>query len=133
MRSRFLLAVIIFTAIFLFCSHNSDILNLSHLNHLYDEVKLQDKFYGLIYIYSEYPDYKPVEAKGEGITCLDDIARGAIVFLKHFEQTGDKTSLEKGEKLLNTILYLQSRMDCFIISFIEIWKLIKLTKTVFPD
>lgn len=107
------LAVIIFSAKFLLCSHNPDILNLSHLNHLYSEINFQGKTLGLIYIYSGYPDYKPIEAKGEGITCLDDISRAAIVFLEHFKQTGDKESLIKGQNLLNTILYLQSDNGLF--------------------
>lgn len=84
------------------------LVNTAHLDHLYDEVEIMGKKVGIIHIYSEYPDYKVVEAPGEGIACVDDVARAAVFYLRHYQYTGTKTSLAKAEKLLDFILLTQA-------------------------
>jgi hypothetical protein len=42
-----------------------------------------------------------------GIGSLEDLARAALVYLRHAEITSDTTSLVKAEKLLATVLHLQ--------------------------
>ncbi|MDZ7362449.1 MAG: hypothetical protein ONB46_17255 [candidate division KSB1 bacterium] len=42
-----------------------------------------------------------------GIGSLEDLARAALVYLRHAEISGDTTSLVKAEKLLTTVLHLQ--------------------------
>ena len=42
-------------------------INLAHLNGLSQEVTIDGKQMLIIHIYSEYPDYKWVDAPGEGI------------------------------------------------------------------
>jgi hypothetical protein len=87
--------------------------NLSHLNSLYQEIKIDDQPMAIIHIYSEYPDYKWVDASNEGIACVDDAARAAVVYLRHFEITGDTTSLRRGQKLIDFCRHLQAEDGLF--------------------
>lgn len=87
--------------------------NLSHLNSLYEEIKIDDQPMGIIHIYSEYPDYKWVDASDEGVACVDDAARAAVVYLRHFEITGDTTSLRRGKKLIDFCRHLQAEDGLF--------------------
>ncbi len=82
--------------------------NLAHLNHLYEEVVIDGKPMAIIHIYSEYPDYEWVDASDEGIACVDDVARAAVVYLRHFEITEDSASLERARKLLEFCRYMQA-------------------------
>ncbi|GGE24400.1 hypothetical protein GCM10011571_28170 [Marinithermofilum abyssi] len=82
--------------------------NLGHLNHLQDEVNVNGVKMAVTRIYSEYPDYGWVGDADEGIACVDDTARATVVYLQHFEETGDRSSLERAQKALNFILYMQA-------------------------
>ena len=84
------------------------LVNLSHLNHLYEEVVIDGQEMAIIHIYSEYPDYSWVQAKDEGIACVDDAARASVVYLRHFEIAGDTTSLKRARKLLEFCRYMQA-------------------------
>jgi len=82
--------------------------NLAHLNSLYEEIKIDDQPVAIIHIYSEYPDYKWVDANNEGIACVDDAARAAVVYLRHFEVAGDTSSLRRARRLIDFCRYLQA-------------------------
>ncbi len=82
--------------------------NLAHLNYLYEEVRISGQPMAIIHIYSEYPDYKWVDAGNEGIACVDDAARAAVVYLRHFEVTGDTSSLRRARRLIDFCCYLQA-------------------------
>ncbi len=82
--------------------------NLSHLNYLYEEVTVSGQPMAIVHIYSEYPDYQWVDASNEGVACVDDAARAAVVYLRHFEITGDTTSLKRGRKLIDFCRYMQA-------------------------
>ena len=84
------------------------LVNLAHLNHLYEDVVIGGKEMGIIHIYAEYPDYAWVDAHNEGIACVDDVGRATVVYLRHFEITGDTTSLKRARKLLDFCLYMQA-------------------------
>jgi len=119
MKKPILLILVFFALITIHnCGHNhgekdKSLINLSHLNHLYKEVILDSLPAAFIYIYADFPDYKPVEAAGEGIACVDDVARAAIVYLRHFEISGDSSSLERGRKLLQFLLDMQAENGMF--------------------
>lgn len=49
--------------------------NLSHALSLVDSMVVGDKMIAYIWIYSDAPDYIPIEASQEGITCVDDVGR----------------------------------------------------------
>lgn len=89
------------------------LVNTAHLDHLYEEVVMNTLPAAFIYIYADYPDYQPVEAEGEGIACVDDVARAAIFYLRHYEYAHQKTSLEKARKLLQFLLDMQAENGLF--------------------
>jgi hypothetical protein len=91
----------------------STFVNTAHLDHLYQEVTMDSLPAAFIYIYAEYPDYQPVEAAGEGIACVDDVARAAIFYLRHYEYEHQKVSLEKARKLLQFLLDMQAENGLF--------------------
>jgi hypothetical protein len=88
-------------------------LNLTHLNHLYDDHKLKDDIeIGSIAIYADYPDYNKVSAAGEGFSCIDDVAR-AIVVLADVDLLKEEEAMRKFEALIRFILHLQSANGYF--------------------
>jgi len=89
------------------------LINLSHLEHLSEEVVLNNRAMEIVHIYSEYPDYDWVEAEDEGIACVDDVARAAVFYLRHFQYTNQKSSLEKAQKLLEFLFYMQAPNGLF--------------------
>jgi hypothetical protein len=67
----------------------------------------------IIHIYADYPDYKWVEATGEGIACVDDVARAAVFYLRHYQYVKEEASLSKARKLLQFILDMQAANGLF--------------------
>lgn len=82
--------------------------NLDHLDFLNEEVTIDGKEMLITHIYSEYPDYEWVDDADEGIACVDDVARAAVVYLNHYEKTKNKDSLDKAKKALNFVMYMQA-------------------------
>ncbi len=80
--------------------------NLEHLDRLSEVIHIDGIPMRITHIYSEYPDYDWVEARGEGITCVDDVSRATIVYLRHYELYGDSLSLGKARMALNFVLYM---------------------------
>ncbi len=87
---------------------NQGDVNLTHLNFLVEDIEIAGQPMAIIHIYSEYPRYEWVDASGEGIAAIDDAARAALVYLTDYESTGDTTSLDKAQRLLNFVLYMQA-------------------------
>ena len=89
-------------------------LNTSHLDHLYQKIEVpQQGTMGIIHIYSEYPDYTWVGDTDEGISCVDDVARAAIFYLRNYRSTAQPSQLKKGIELLNFILHMQAANGYF--------------------
>ena len=84
------------------------LINLAHLQRLTEVVKWDGKPIALVHIYSEDPDYGWVDASGEGISAVDDVARAVIVYLMYYKRTGDIAALELARAGLNFILHLQA-------------------------
>jgi hypothetical protein len=82
--------------------------NLAQLNFLVEDVDIAGQPMAITHIYSEYPRYEWVDASGEGIACVDDAARAALVYLTDYESTRDSASLDKARRLLNFVLYMQA-------------------------
>lgn len=97
---------------------SSTSINLAHLDALSQEVTIDGKDMLIIHIYSEYPDYKWVDAAGEGIACVDDTARAVIAYLNDYKQTHNQQSLDKAKKALNFVLHMQAS-DGEFYNFIE--------------
>lgn len=83
-------------------------INLAHLQHLTEVVTWQGEPVALVHIYSEAPDYGWVDASGEGIACVDDVARAALVYLMFYQRTGEPEALRLARAALNFVLYMQA-------------------------
>jgi hypothetical protein len=88
-------------------------INTSHLDHLFEEIKLNGEKVGIIHIYSEYPDYHWVGDDDEGIACVDDASRAAVFYLRNYNYTGNTESLNKAELLLGFLLNMQAENGYF--------------------
>ncbi len=88
-------------------SRQQELVNLDHLRFLTEPVVIAGQESAIVHIYSEYPEYEWIDATGEGISALDDVARAALVYLWHYEQTRDEPSLELARRCLNFTLYMQ--------------------------
>jgi len=91
----------------------SSLVNTSHLDFLYEEIKVGGREMGIIHIYSNYPEYKWIADEDEGIACIDDAARASVFYLKHFLLTKNMESLNKSRKLINFLLYMQAENGFF--------------------
>ncbi len=67
----------------------------------------------IIHIYSNAPDYEYVGDEDEGIACVDDAARAAIFYFDFYKAYNDSTSLNKFDKLIQFILFMQSENGFF--------------------
>src|SRR6476646_2110802 len=88
---------------------NTGLVNTAHLDYLYTPVTFSTgtKAAG-VYIYSEAPDYHLVEASGEGFSCVDDVSRAALVYLRSTQFTSDTAVQTKAFNLIRFILEMQS-------------------------
>ncbi|QHV98592.1 hypothetical protein [Spirosoma endbachense] len=89
------------------------LVNTTHLDHLYQTVKLNGAAVGLINIYSEYPDYKWVADDDEGAACVDDIARTVLFLVHEPDLTTNTSKQDKLRKLTEFVLQLQSENGYF--------------------
>ncbi len=82
----------------------------SHLEHLTERILFMGDSVDIVHVYANYPDYRWVsamESGPEGIACVDDAARAAVVYLRHYELTHTGKSLARVEGLLEFILKMQ--------------------------
>lgn len=84
-----------------------DLVNLDHLKFLTEPVTIEGEDMALVHIYSEFPDYEWVDAAGEGLSAVDDMARAAVVYLQEYDRTGDESLLELARRSLNFVMYMQ--------------------------
>ena len=106
--------LLIFYLLFVYCNKKNtvftidQIINFDHLDHLTETIDLNGQECNIVHIYSEYPDYQWIDAAKEGIACVDDVARAAVVYLRYYEITGIDSILPKAKRLLNFVLYMQA-------------------------
>jgi len=84
------------------------LVNTSHLDYLYQKIKVDNKEMGIVHIYADYPDYKYVEAKGEGIACIDDASRADVFYMKYYSVKPKPEILSKIKMLTSFLLYMQA-------------------------
>lgn len=89
-------------------AHASDLINFDHLRYLTQPVTVAGHAMALVRIYAEYPDYHWVDAAGEGISAVDDVARAAIAYLWQYERTGDSSWLDLARRCLEFVRYMQA-------------------------
>ena len=116
----FLVVVILFNLSYAGCHSDSLTfkVNKSHLDYLYEEIKIDNNEMGVIHIYCDAPSYKYVDAKGEGYACVDDAARAALFYLDYFKIYNDSASLNKFNMLTNFVIHMQAE-NGFFYNFIE--------------
>ena len=95
-------------------SLDTSLVNLAHLNYLYTPVTFADGTAAAgIYIYAEAPDYRLTDAAGEGYTCVDDVSRAALVYLRSSNYLTDTAIQSKAFKLISFLLEMQSSNGYF--------------------
>ena len=90
--------------------------NLAHLDFLGEDVVLPGApadTLRIIHIYAEAPDWRFVGDDDEGIACVDDVARAAVVYLRHYELTRDESSRRTAVKLLRFVRHQQAPNGLF--------------------
>lgn len=92
----------------LLATARSGVVNPAHLDFLTEQVEIDGRPMAIVHIYSEAPAYRWVDASGEGISALDDIARAALVYLELGDRGGDGAAIERARRLLETVMYLQT-------------------------
>jgi hypothetical protein len=95
-------------------SVDSSMVNTAHLDHLYTGVSFPDGTQAAgIYVYSNYPDYTNVAATGEGFSCVDDVSRAMLVYLRTNSFSSDTATQTKLFNLINFMLEMQSANGYF--------------------
>ena len=81
-------------------------INFSHALSLVDSMVVEDEMIAYIWIYSDAPDYVPIEASQEGITCVDDVGR-FLEIIEHEILVYQKSDLVPlARKLTKYLLYM---------------------------
>ena len=92
------------------------LVNFAHLRHLTERILFEGDTVSIVHVYANYPDYEWVDAKEsgpEGIACVDDAARAAVVYLRHFELFHDSLSMSEGTSLLKFVLKMETEDGMF--------------------
>lgn len=92
----------------------STLVNTRHLDYLYTPVTFSTGTPAAgVYIYAEAPDYRLVSAVNEGYTCVDDVSRAALVYLRSNSFSTDTAIQAKTFNLIKFILEMQSANGYF--------------------
>lgn len=92
-------------------------INLEHVLSLVDSVKVNGETLCFIHIYADAPDYKPFEAPGEGVSCVDDVGRFMEVLETEICRYGNTGLLPLAMDMTRFLLYM-SRDDGLWYNFI---------------
>lgn len=117
-----ILSVFVLSFCVVFSQEKKSLVNFGHLEHLTEEIQFAGEQVGIVHVYANFPTYEWVEAKGsdaEGIACVDDAARAAVLYLRHFELRGDTLSLAKAKLLLRFVMKMQTD-DGMFYNFIHV-------------
>jgi hypothetical protein len=88
---------------------DTSLVNLGHLNYLYVPITFTNGTNAAgVWIYANAPNYTLTPATGEGYTCVDDVSRAALVYLRNSKFSSDTSIQSKAFKLINFILEMQS-------------------------
>jgi len=87
--------------------------NYDHLLHLTERARSPVGPVEIVHVYSEFPDYRWVEAPGEGVACVDDAARAALLWLRRWDRTGEEEALTHVRHLLRFLVLMQQPNGAF--------------------
>ena len=85
-----------------------DLVNLEHLDRLCEDVVIEEDTVTIVHIYANHPDYAWVDAEGEGMACVDDVARAAVVYLRYFQLSREASVLPRIRGLLDFVIFMQT-------------------------
>lgn len=94
-----------------FSQGKSSLVNFAHLQHLTEKIQVGGEEASIVHVYANFPTYEWVEAKesgSEGIACVDDVARAAVLYVRHFELRRDTLSLASAKSLLRFVMRMQT-------------------------
>ncbi len=107
MRYLYIVSLIFFSIVSK--AQNSDALvNFKHLGHLTETIPFQGDTVDIVHIYANYPDYGWENAGEEGIACVDDAARAAVLYFRHYELTQDEHSLACAKRLVKFVMHMET-------------------------
>lgn len=105
-RKAFVLLLL--TLAFACAAQHSTLVNFSQLDQLCEDIDFQGKPCAIVHIYSDAPDYGWVDSAAEGISCVDDVARAAVVYLRASELGNDTLYTSRIRRLLNFVKAMQT-------------------------
>ncbi len=111
LKTASVLIFVIVASVSALCQQSSSLVNFSHLEHLTERIPFADDTVSIVHVYANYPDYHWVDAKEsgpEGVACVDDAGRAAVVYLRHYELTKDLRSLSQAKELLKFVLNMHA-------------------------
>jgi hypothetical protein len=95
-------------------ARDTSLVNTNHLDYLYTPVTFATGTLAAgVYIYAEAPDYHVVKDADEGYTCVDDVSRAALVYVRSPEFSTDTSIQNKAFNLLTFITEMQSANGYF--------------------
>jgi hypothetical protein len=106
--------IFLFLVVFSACtcadkSSNDSIINTSHLEHLFQEIDINDDIrLGTVWIYSNAPDYPLVNDEDEGFSCVDDVSRALVFYCRQYKINPAQENLDKIESLTRFIMYMKA-------------------------
>lgn len=81
-------------------------INLEHSLSLVDSVAVEGKMLSYIWIYADAPDYQPLAAAGEGVTCVDDVGRYLEVLEYEILTQKNKSLIPLAKNMVNFLFYM---------------------------
>lgn len=88
---------------------DTSITNATHLNSLNVQVTFENGQKGAgVYIYANAPYYTPADAPGEGFTCVDDVARALLYYVRSQAFATDTSVQQKAFGMTRFVLNMQS-------------------------
>jgi multiple sugar transport system substrate-binding protein len=97
-------------------------ITLAHLRHLGLDAVVKGKRVRVVALYAEAPDYRPTPSPMrdgfEGIACVDDAARAAVLYLRAYEETGDTAARHEALGLLAFVTAMEQGNGEFV-NFID--------------
>ncbi|HLP18362.1 MAG TPA: hypothetical protein VK470_19030, partial [Bacteroidota bacterium] len=87
------------------------LVNFSHLNHLTERISLGGETVSIVHAHANHPKYEWSDAGepgSEGIASVDDAARAAVVYLRHYELTRDEASRKHARLLCAFVMKMQA-------------------------
>ncbi len=113
-QGRFIpLAMVLLLMICCGLHRHERLFNLSHLDHLCQEVTIDGLPCTIVHIYSNAPEYHWTDAAGEGISCVDDVARTAVLYMRAHTLGLDRHHLSRIKRLLEFVLLMQAEDGTF--------------------